>query len=143
MDQLQGFHVVLPTNTSSIREVQDRLAELLVDLDYSDRDRFGVRLAVEEALVNAFKHGNGRDAARFIEVHCCVGSESLRVEITDEGAGFDPGSVKSSCDEENIRSPNGRGLSLMRMFMDHVEFCGSGNRVILEKSRSDVDAICA
>ena len=143
MDQVQGFHAVVPTCTASIREIQDRLAELLDDLEYADRDRFSVRLAVEEALVNALKHGNGRDVDRSIEVHCRVGSDLIRVEIVDEGDGFDPSEVESSCEEGNILTPNGRGLDLMRRFMDRVEFCGVGNRVVLEKSRSDVEVACA
>lgn len=142
MDQLQGFHSVLPTSTASIREVQDRLAELLADLEYPERDRFAIRLAVEEALVNAFKHGNCLDADRAIEVHCRVGSELIRVEIADQGAGFDPDDVDSSCDPGNVLSPNGRGLALMRTFMDRVEFCDKGNRVVLEKDRSHAEANC-
>mgnify|MGYP001189007472 CR=1 FL=1 len=139
MDQVQGFHAVVSTCTASIREIQERLAELLDDLEYSDRDRFSVRLAVEEALVNALKHGNGRDVDRSIEVHCRVGSELIRIEIVDEGDGFDPSEVESSCEEGNILTPNGRGLDLMRRFMDRVEFNDTGNRVVLEKSRSDVE----
>ncbi len=142
MDQSQGFHAVVPTCTASIREIQDRLAELLDDLEYADRDRFSVQLAVEEALVNALKHGNRRDVDRSIEVHCRVGAEVIRVEIVDEGDGFDPSEVESSCEEGNILTPHGRGLDLMRRFMDRVEFCGVGNRVVLEKSRSEVEVAC-
>ena len=142
MDQLQGFHAVVPASTGSIREIQDRLGEMLDDLEHPECDHFSVRLAVEEALVNAFKHGNDRDANRRIEVHCQVGSLSLRVEIADEGAGFDPDCVESSCDEGNILTPNGRGLPLMREFMDRVEFRGKGNRVVLEKLRSNPRTAC-
>lgn len=142
MHQLQGFHAVVPTSTESIRECQERLAELLADLEFPDRDRFSIRLAVEEALVNALKHGNCRDESRQIEFTCKVGSESICVEIADEGTGFDPGDVASSCEDGNLLNPNGRGIALMRQFMDRVEFSGRGTRVLLEKQRSDIDAAC-
>lgn len=139
MDQLQGFHAVLPTSSKSIGECQSRLAELLEDLEFPDRDRFSVRLAVEEALVNALKHGNCRDESRAIEVTCQANGDLIRVEIRDEGAGFDPQGVKSSCEDAHLLNPNGRGIALMRQFMDRVEFNGAGNRVVLEKQRSDID----
>ena len=139
MDQLQGFHAVLPTCSKSIAECQERLAELLADLEFTERDRFSVRLAVEEALVNALKHGNCRDESRAIEVTCQANGELIRIEICDEGAGFDPQGVKSSCEDANLLNPNGRGIALMRQFMDRVEFNGAGNRVVLEKQRSDIE----
>lgn len=142
MHQLQGFHAVLPTCSDSIRETQERLADLLADLEYSERDRFSVRLAVEEAMVNALKHGNQRDEERVIEVTCEADCESVRIEIGDEGPGFDPGSVRSSCEDGNVLHPNGRGIPLMQQFMDTVDFNSEGNRVILRKRRSNTEAVC-
>ena len=93
-------------------------------------------------MVNAMKHGNQRDAERVIEVTCEIDCESIRIEIADQGQGFDPGSVQSSCEEGNLLQPNGRGIPLMQQFMDTVDFNGEGNRVTLRKRRSETEAVC-
>ena len=62
-------------------------------------------------------------------------SELLRIEIEDEGAGFNPLDVPDPTAEENLELPSGRGLMLMKNFMSNVEYNSLGNRVTMEKKR--------
>ena len=64
-----------------------------------------------------------------------IGQERVVVEIEDEGPGFDVEDVPDPTAEENLEKPSGRGIMLMRAFMDRVEYLDRGNRVVLEKSR--------
>jgi serine/threonine-protein kinase RsbW len=103
---------------------------------WCEDDVFGVHLAMEEALVNAIIHGNHGAADKQVRVACLLDADHLRVEIADQGPGFDPHKLPDPTCAERLRSPCGRGVMLMRAFMSRVEFNAAGNRVILEKQRS-------
>jgi serine/threonine-protein kinase RsbW len=114
------------------------IGELLAELSrcgWSDQEIFGVHLAVEEALVNAIKHGNRLDESKQVRVCCRLHPDRLWIEITDEGCGFDPQCVPDCTADENLDVPNGRGIMLMRSFMSRVEYSPQGNCVVLEKQR--------
>ncbi|MBO10405.1 MAG: anti-sigma regulatory factor [Planctomycetaceae bacterium] len=133
------FTVSIASETSLGREVQDRIISVLESRKFPDRDVFGVRLALEEALVNAIKHGNGMDPDKFVQIDCRFDDEGVRIVIEDEGPGFDVTEVPDPTAEENLDKPGGRGIMLMRSFMSHIEYNDVGNRLILEKRR-DVEA---
>jgi serine/threonine-protein kinase RsbW len=103
---------------------------------YSERGLFAMRLAQEEAVVNGVKHGNRGDPARRVTVRYRVGPVEALVEVEDEGPGFDHGRVPDPTAPENLERPCGRGLLLMRSYMDWVRHNGCGNCVTLCKYRS-------
>jgi serine/threonine-protein kinase RsbW len=90
---------------------------------------FAIRLALEEALSNAFKHGNKSDPAKSVTVRCQVDREQVAIEVEDQGEGFDPEAVPDPTERENIEIPSGRGIILMRSFMSEVCFVPPGNCV--------------
>jgi serine/threonine-protein kinase RsbW len=114
----------------------DGLVAALTDLGYPEHDCAGVRLALEEAVVNGLRHGTGGDPAKRVRVRWHASPEALLAEVEDEGPGFDPGRVPDPTLPENLERPGGRGLLLMRHFMTWVLFSGRGNRVTLCKHRS-------
>jgi serine/threonine-protein kinase RsbW len=103
---------------------------------YSERDRFGMRLALEEALVNAIRHGNRGDSARRVWVRFQVGTDRVLAEVEDEGQGFDPNRVPDPRNAENWECPSGRGLLLMRQYTTWLRYNRRGNCVTLCKERS-------
>ena len=88
--------------------------------------QFGIRLAIEEAIINAIKHGNKLDPSKFVEVRYTIDEEHFLVEIEDEGPGFDPENVPDPTSPENIERPSGRGLLLMKAYMTECDFFGGG-----------------
>ena len=132
----EQFEVVIPSDTEAGQAVQERIVSRLESLEYSVRDVFGVRLALEEALVNAIKHGNGLDPDKTVRVNCLIEDDLLRVEIEDQGPGFNMCEVPDPTAEENLERPCGRGIMLIKSFMTNVEYNAKGNRVVLEKKRS-------
>ena len=136
---VDDFAVNIPSETAQGREIQERIIGLLESRSYPDRDLFGVRLALEEALVNAIKHGNGMDPSKQVRVDCTFDEDRVTIVIEDEGPGFDVGSVPDPTSEENLDKPGGRGIMLMRSFMSRVEYNDSGNRLLLEKIRATED----
>jgi serine/threonine-protein kinase RsbW len=84
-----------------------------------------VGVAVRESVINAIKHGNREDPAKFVTVEFAftpIDSPSqLVVRVTDEGEGFDPDAVADPLAPENILKSSGRGIFFMRSFMDDVQ----------------------
>jgi serine/threonine-protein kinase RsbW len=79
-------------------------------------------VAVREAITNAMVHGNKEDEAKTVELTLnCLGRE-LEIEVRDQGEGFDPTSIPDPTDPANILKTSGRGIFLMRTFMDEVQW---------------------
>ena len=115
------------------------IAELLASLkreNWSEGDIFGIHLAVEEALVNAIRHGNRSDQNKLVHLLCKLATDRVLIEIADEGAGFDPACVPDCTAAENLNRASGRGIMLMRNYMSRVEYTHGGHRVVMEKQRS-------
>jgi serine/threonine-protein kinase RsbW len=111
---------------AAIRAVLDPLAAH----GYSEASVFAVRLALEEAIANAFRHGHrGLPQGTPITLEYRVGPADLEMHVEDRGAGFDPASVPDPTLDENLELPSGRGLMLMRAYMTTVAFNAAGNRV--------------
>lgn len=124
-----------------------------------------VGVALEEALLNACLHGNleldsalkEEDGDQFerlaeeraasepweqrkVRVEASIRPEEAVIRISDEGAGFDPKDLPDPTDPENLLKPHGRGVLMMRMFMDNVTWNPRGNIVSMIKRRSTEEA---
>jgi serine/threonine-protein kinase RsbW len=126
---------VLATDLAEIRPAERDVLTRLKELAYDDDHLFAVRLALEEALVNAMKHGNQSDPNRSVRVRYRISPECVEICVADEGPGFNPGAVPDPTANENLDKPCGRGIMLMRCYMDKVEFTPEGNEVLMVKNR--------
>jgi serine/threonine-protein kinase RsbW len=108
----------------------------LAEQGYPPKDRFAVRLALEEAVLNALHHGNRREPAKRVFIALRVNADGALAEVEDQGAGFDPTTVPDPTAPENVELPGGRGLLLMRSYMTWVRYNERGNQVTLYKRRS-------
>jgi serine/threonine-protein kinase RsbW len=127
--------LTIPSDLAEARRVQGLIEEALQASAYTEHDIFAIKLALEEALVNAIKHGNQMDPDKRVYVVYNVTSERFDIRITDEGSGFNPADVPDPTDPDNLERPCGRGLLLMRGFMTEVEYHGRGNVVTMAKVR--------
>jgi serine/threonine-protein kinase RsbW len=124
---------------SSSAEVVPLLEQVLaamVEHGYSSRSCFELRLALEEAIVNGLRHGNGGDPSKRVWLRYRACAEEVLVEVEDEGPGFDLTAVPDPTAVENLEKPSGRGLLLMRHCTSWVRYHERGNRVTLCKRRS-------
>jgi serine/threonine-protein kinase RsbW len=129
------FERAIPSDLDSGHQVLDDLLAKLQSEDWTSRDMFGIRLALEEAVVNAIKHGNCLDCSKRVHVICRSTADKIWIKISDEGPVFNPDDVPDCTDPEHLSAPNGRGIMLMRNFMSRVEFTDQGKRVVMEKHR--------
>jgi len=121
--------VVVESTRSGIVRVCGRILFELEANNFSQEDIFATHLALEEAFLNATKHGSKMDPDKEIKVDYSVGSDKVEIFMTDEGDGFDPNVVPDPRYGENLYKTDGRGLLLMRSYMDVIEFNERGNRV--------------
>ena len=121
---------------AEVGRVADAVVAAMAAAGYPDRDRFAVRLALEEAVANAVKHGHQGDPAKRVRVGYRVRADRVLMEVEDQGAGFDPRRVADPRDPENLDKPCGRGLLLMRSYTTWLRFNARGNRVTLCRARS-------
>jgi serine/threonine-protein kinase RsbW len=104
-------------------ELVDQLMETLLHyIGLGQDETANTALAVREAAANALQHGNRLDSDKPADIRVSVDSGWLTAEVSDEGPGFDPDSVPDPLAPENLLKPTGRGLLLMRNFMDEVSF---------------------
>jgi len=128
---IEGAHVV---DLSNDRDAISALIEGL--LDDAEKQAFGssaifaIRLAIEEAITNAFEHGHqglSEDTSIRVEYHIAPGLFEIAVE--DQGPGFRPSDLPDPTLLENLAKPSGRGVMLMKAYMSEVTFTPRGNRV--------------
>jgi serine/threonine-protein kinase RsbW len=118
-----------------ITPVIENILAVLEAAGYSSKDKFAIRLSLEEALVNAIKHGHKGDPGKEVQLRYYLGPDSFLAEIEDQGPGFNLEDVPDPLALENREHPCGRGLILMRSFMTWVRFNEAGNRVTLCRRR--------
>jgi len=133
MSDIAQFDVWIPNDTESAREVQERIVSLMEQNAWPMRDCFGVRLALEEALVNAIKHGNRMDPTKQVYIACKLNDQKITVVIEDQGDGFRLDEVPDPTEDENLDKPGGRGIMLIRSFMTSIEYNDKGNRMTMSK----------
>ena len=87
-----------------------------------DEAAFGLDIAVREAVTNAIVHANKEDETKSIEVSLNCAGRALEIEVKDQGEGFDPASVPDPTAPANLLKTSGRGIFLIRNFMDEVQW---------------------
>lgn len=127
--------VINSDSTDAVRPLLDEILNTLMNNGWENKLVFGIHLSMEEALVNAVKHGNKYNPAKKVHVRVGISSNLFRSEITDEGEGFDPAKLPDPTDPDYLDKPNGRGVMLMRNFMTRVIYNDCGNAVFMEKVR--------
>lgn len=114
-------------------DIQKEIQELWQSHGMSDMDLPDMQLALEEGLANAIKHGNKLDISKKVTVECYLNEDVVRIVIQDEGEGFDPNDVPDPTLPENLDKPSGRGVMLMKAFMDDVIYNDVGNQLTFIK----------
>ncbi|MFO0966654.1 MAG: ATP-binding protein [Gemmataceae bacterium] len=131
-----SISLVIASDPAEARRLQDEIESRLKSCRFDDTEIFSIKLALEEALVNAIKHGNQMDRGKKVHVQYRVNQERFDIQIRDEGQGFDPEDVPDPLAVENLERPCGRGLLLIRHYMTEVTYHPPGNRVSMSKVRT-------
>jgi serine/threonine-protein kinase RsbW len=123
----------LLTDLKTVNPFVERIAADIDKLIRSKEEMFKIKLALEEAITNAMRHGNTLDQDRHVAVHIEADKDKIILDVHDEGTGFDYRILPDPTDAEKAQLPSGRGVYLMRKLMDKVEFYDHGSGVRMTK----------
>ncbi len=112
----------LQSTMESVAEVEAAAEKLSVEAGLGEDERFHVTMAAREAAVNAVLHGNEYDPAKQITASFENTGVALVITIADQGKGLDPETLPDPLAPENLLRGSGRGIFLIRSFMDEVHF---------------------
>ena len=125
---------------NNLTEIYDLEAKILGDVErtgYDENSRFAIRLALDEALVNAHKHGNREDPQKQLLVQVEITDERVEIAVEDEGTGFDQSHLLDPRKGDRLGRLNGRGIFLIRQFMSSAHFNKAGNRITFTYHKRD------
>jgi len=117
----QRIEVVLETLLDSVSLAEGICTRVARSVGFDEDDCQNICMAVREAVINAFRYGNQEQREKKIHLTVEVGNDRFVVHILDQGHGFDLSSVPDPLAEENLLKTSGRGILLMRTFMDEFE----------------------
>jgi serine/threonine-protein kinase RsbW len=123
-------------SVADIARVIEVITGAMTGAGYPEKEIFRVHLALEEAIVNAHKHGHQGDWEKPVAIRYFMSVEGMVAEVEDQGPGFDPAQVPDPLDPENLERTSGRGLLLMRSSLSGVCHNERGNTICLCKHRN-------
>ncbi len=112
----------LESSLESVNRVEQTAEEMARKAGLDEEEIYRVAMAVREAAVNAVLHGNAYDAEKRITASFEQTAESLVFRIGDQGKGLNPETLPDPLAPENLLRGSGRGIFLIRSFMDEVHF---------------------
>jgi len=112
----------LSSTMESVGEVEAAADKLAAQAGLDEDERFRLTMAVREAAVNAVLHGNDYDPEKQITASFENNGKSLIIKVADQGKGLDPDTLPDPLAPENLMRGTGRGIFLIRSFMDEVHF---------------------
>lgn len=130
------LEIRFPSEHGKACELIDLVIEQLAPRGWTQSDRFAIQMGLEEALTNAIKHGNQSDSGKFVTLRVQIDSQEIRIGVEDEGQGFRHSRVPDPTRKSNRKRESGRGVALIRFFMDEVHYNEAGNQLEMVKRRS-------
>jgi serine/threonine-protein kinase RsbW len=136
--------VTLETRVESVDLAEEVASRVAAAAGFDEEDRHKISMAVRESVINAVQHGNRLDKEKKVQLAFIVEPRHVTITVTDQGNGFDVNSIPDPRLEANLLKTAGRGIFLIRTFMDefHVEYrAGQGTRVTMVKRASSTGPV--
>ena len=118
--RVDEVRLVVPSRIESLAVINAVAEEVAQQLDFDEETRNAITISVVEAGTNAIQHGNREDSSKPTEVLFRTEEGKLVIVIRDQGAGFDPSAVANPIEGEQLFAEHGRGVHILRSFMDEV-----------------------
>jgi serine/threonine-protein kinase RsbW len=125
----------LPSAISLMHDVLDYLMKRTEKVGVCDVDGSNLFVALDEAFVNAIKHGNRYNPEKLVRITADVSTKEVSFTIEDEGDGFNIAEIPDPLDPENLFKTSGRGVLLIHNIMDEVTYNERGNRLTMVKKK--------
>jgi serine/threonine-protein kinase RsbW len=123
-----------PSEVRAISRLVDRLMKMIEGSQCVPGEEFAIELALREALNNAVVHGNQENPETKVHIRCgCQPGSEISIIVTDQGKGFDFEKIIDNGIASEAASEHGRGIQLMKAYMDDVRFERGGSEVHMRK----------
>jgi serine/threonine-protein kinase RsbW len=119
--QAHKLHLALDSSLESVDKAETAVLHEAKELGFDEDDLHKIGIAVRECMVNAVVHGNRYNARKKVQVKVARTGDRIAIAVADEGEGFDPSAVPDPLASENLLRFSGRGVMLMRAFMDEFD----------------------
>jgi serine/threonine-protein kinase RsbW len=116
-----NYYLEVESNPNNLIIVEEFVNFFAVELGLDEEKINGLLLAVTEATTNAMIHGNKNNSLKLVRIYVTVENSVITIKVKDEGVGFDPAKVPDPTNPENLLKDSGRGLYLMRVYMDSMD----------------------
>jgi serine/threonine-protein kinase RsbW len=130
--------LTLQSELATIDTVEATALDFAHRAGFDDDTADNIGMVAREAAANAVVHGNKYDPSKRVSATFEASADSVLIQIADQGSGFDPSSIPDPLAPENLLRSSGRGVFLMRAFMDEVNFrqTSPGTEITLVKRRA-------
>ncbi len=128
----------IPSVMSLMHTILDYLMKRVEKNGVVNSEDSNLFIALDEAFVNAVKHGNKFDATKCVRISAEVSSKEARFTVEDEGEGFNVAEIPDPTDTENLFKTSGRGVLIIHNVMDEVHYNERGNRVEMVKKNRNI-----
>lgn len=132
-DLHENIEFEVPSAISLMNVILDYLMKRVEKLGVISPEQSNLFVALDEAFVNAVKHGNKYDVQKLVRISAEVSKKEARFTIEDEGEGFDVSTIPDPLDPENLFKTSGRGVLFIYNIMDEVVYNERGNRLTMVK----------
>jgi len=129
--------VILESKLKNVEVSEELARSISAKAGFEEEAAFQIEMAVHEAVINAIFHGNKEDPRKKVHIKFLTFEDGLEIHVRDEGRGFDPNTLPDPLAKENLLNNSGRGIFLVRKFMDEFRvenFPGRGAEVIMVKN---------
>jgi len=129
--------MTLESELGSVETVEQTAESFAREAGFDEDTASNISMVAREAAVNAVLHGNKKDPAKHVTAIFELSDEALKISVADEGPGLDPDKIPDPLAQENLLRSSGRGVFLMRAYMDEVHFrqLTPGTEITLVKRR--------
>ncbi len=131
--------VTLESDLKNVEVAEEITRRVAVTAGFDEDEQQGIEMAVHESMINAIWHGNKNDSSKSVWLQFKIDRDRLEIRIRDQGTGFDPKHVPNPLENENLLNVSGRGIFLIRSFMDEFRvenISGAGTEVTMVKRLS-------
>ncbi len=118
----EKYHLEIESDPNNLITVEEFVNYFCKDVNLPDEKLSNVLLAVTEATTNAIIHANKCDPTKKVTIDASDENSKLIIKIKDEGEGFDPGNIPDPTEPENLLKDSGRGIYLMKVYMDDLQY---------------------
>ena len=118
----EKYHLEIESDPNNLITVEEFVNYFCKDVNLPDEKLANIFLAITEATTNAIIHANKCDINKIVTIDAYVENSKLIIKIKDEGEGFEPGNIPDPTEPENLLKDSGRGIYLMRVYMDDMEY---------------------